>query len=138
MDENQRPHNRAFLADCERIHREWHERAKARDSDGLLALYAEDAVLETPLAQAIFDGRPNGTLRGHREIRPFFEKGARRLPNDLARWHRSSRTESDCLFGSIRARRRTAIKWTLSRSWRLPMASFNITEFIGAGSEPPC
>jgi hypothetical protein len=44
------------LADCERIHREWHERAKVRDTDGLLALYAKDAVLETPLVQAIFTG----------------------------------------------------------------------------------
>jgi len=95
MDENQRPHNRAFLADCERIHREWHERAKAGDTNGLLALYADDAVLETPLVQAIFDGRPSGTLRGHREIRPFFVEGARRRPNDFVRWHRSGRWLTD-------------------------------------------
>ena len=38
MNEDQGPRNAAFLADCERIHREWHERAKARDTDGLLAL----------------------------------------------------------------------------------------------------
>ena len=56
MNKDQRAHNRAFLADCERVHREWHERAKARDTNGLLALYADDAVLETPLVQAIFDG----------------------------------------------------------------------------------
>ena len=95
MDENQRPHNRAFLADCERIHREWHERAKARDTDGLLALYAKDAVLETPLVQGIFDGQPSGTLRGHREICPFFEEGARRLPNELVRWYRTGRWLTD-------------------------------------------
>jgi steroid Delta-isomerase len=95
MDENQRPHNRAFLADCERIHQEWHERAKGHDTDGLLALYAKDAVLETPLVQAIFDGRPSGTLRGHREIRPFFEEGARRRPNDLVRWYRTGRWLTD-------------------------------------------
>jgi len=91
MNEDQGPRNAAFLADCERIHREWHERVKARDTDGLLALYAEDAVLETPLVQAIFDGRPSGTLRGHREIRPFFTEGARRRPNDFVRWHRTGR-----------------------------------------------
>ena len=78
-----------FLDDCARIHRQWHERAKSRDTEGLLALYAEDAVLETPLVQAIFDGRKSGVLRGHREIRPFFEEGARRRPNALVRWHRT-------------------------------------------------
>ena len=95
MNEDQGPRNAAFLADCERIHREWHERVKARDTDGLLALYAEDAVLETPLVQAIFDGRPSGTLRGHREIRPFFTEGARRRPNDFVRWHRTGRWLTD-------------------------------------------
>ena len=95
MDNNQRADNRAFLANCERIHREWHERAKAGDTNGLLALYADDAVLETPLVQAIFDGRPSGTLRGHRDIRPFFVEGARRRPNDFVRWHRSGRWLTD-------------------------------------------
>ena len=41
-------------------------------------------ALETPLVQAIFDGRESGILRGHREIRPFFEEGARRRPSALA------------------------------------------------------
>ena len=95
MNEDQGRCNASFLADCERIHREWHQRAKARDTDGLLALYAEDAVLETPLVQAIFDGRPSGTLRGHREIRPFFTEGARRRPNDFVRWHRTGRWLTD-------------------------------------------
>jgi len=140
MDTKQRAHNRAFLADCERIHREWHERAKARDTDGLLALYADDAVLETPLVQAIFDGRPSRTLRGHREIRPFFVEGARRRPNDFVRWYRSGRwlTDGERLLVWEYPRRRTGIKWTSLRSWRLPTAASSITEFIGAGSEPPC
>ena len=85
----------AFLADCARIHREWHERAKGLDSEGLLALYAEDAVFESPLVQAIFDGRESGVLRGHGEIRPFFEEGARRRPNALVRWHRTGKWLTD-------------------------------------------
>jgi steroid Delta-isomerase len=95
MPEPRRPYDEAFLADCARIHRQWHERAKARDSAGLLALYAEDAVLETPLVQAIFDGRETGVLRGHAEIRPFFEEGARRRPNALVRWHRTGKWLTD-------------------------------------------
>ena len=44
-----------FRADCERVYREWDERAKALDTEGLLALYTQDAVLESPLVRAILD-----------------------------------------------------------------------------------
>jgi len=54
MTDHQQPFDRAFLADCDRVHREWHERAKSRDTEGLLALYAPDAILESPLVQAHF------------------------------------------------------------------------------------
>lgn len=90
-----RASDRDFLSDCARIHQQWHDRAKSGDTEGLLALYAEDAVVETPLVQAIFDGRESGILRGHREIRPFFEEGARRRPNLLVRWHRTGRWLTD-------------------------------------------
>jgi len=67
----------------------------ARDTEGLLALYAEKAVLESPLVPAILDGRANGALRGRDEMRRFFEEGARRRPNDLVRWHRTGRWLTD-------------------------------------------
>jgi hypothetical protein len=44
-----------FRADCARVFREWHERARALDTEGLLALYSEDALLESPLVPAILD-----------------------------------------------------------------------------------
>jgi hypothetical protein len=84
-----------FLADCERIHREWHERAKALDTDGLLALYAEDAVLESPLVPAILDDKPAGLLRGQTELHRFFIEGARRRPNDLVRRYRTGEWLTD-------------------------------------------
>ena len=92
MSEQRRTDDDAFLSDCARIHQQWHERAKSRDTEGLLALYAGDAVLETPLVQAIFDDRE---LHGHQEIRPFFEEGARRRPNALVRWHRTGKWLTD-------------------------------------------
>jgi|SRR6516165_2540447 hypothetical protein len=49
-----------FRADCARIFREWHERARALDTQGLLALYSEDAVLESPLVPAILDDKQDG------------------------------------------------------------------------------
>jgi hypothetical protein len=48
-----------------RIHREWDTRARSLDTDGLISLYAQGAILETPLVSAIFEGR-SGILRGHR------------------------------------------------------------------------
>jgi steroid Delta-isomerase len=84
-----------FLADCDRIYREWHRCAKTRDADGLLALYAPDAVLETPLVQAVYRERPNGILRGHAEIGAFFAQATRQPLNELVRWYRSGRWLTD-------------------------------------------
>jgi steroid Delta-isomerase len=95
MHEQPRAYDDAFLSDCAHIHQEWHERAKSRDTEGLLALYARQAVLETPLVQAIFDDRESGVLHGHQEIRPFLEEGARRRPNALVRWHRTGKWLTD-------------------------------------------
>jgi steroid Delta-isomerase len=89
MDQQQTFHASTFLSDCERIHRDWHVRAKALDTEGLVALYAADAVLESPLVTAILDGRASGILRGHDELRLFFAEGARRRPNELVRWYRT-------------------------------------------------
>ena len=36
-------------ADARRIHENWHAAVVARDLGALMALYADDAVLETPL-----------------------------------------------------------------------------------------
>lgn len=36
-------------ARARRIHDDWHAAVVARDLDALMALYADDAVLETPL-----------------------------------------------------------------------------------------
>ena len=93
-DEDQRCPG-GFMADCERIHRDWHERAKGMDTEGLLALYAEDAVLESPLVLAILDDKRDGVLHAHAELRRFFAEGARRRPNDLVRWYRTGKWLTD-------------------------------------------
>jgi hypothetical protein len=79
----------SFIADCERIHREWHERAKVLDTEGLFGLYAKDALLESPLVPAILDDKRDGVLRGHDELRRSFAQGARRRPNALVCWYRT-------------------------------------------------
>jgi hypothetical protein len=84
-----------FRADCERVFREWHERAKALDTEGLLALYRADAVFESPLVAAILDDKTDGVLRGHDELRRFFAEGGRRRPNELVRWFRTGEWLTD-------------------------------------------
>ena len=75
------------MTDAEFIYARWHEAARSRDVPALLALYAEDAELESPLVPVILN-RASGVLRGHSQIREFLEEGTRRRPNELVRWYR--------------------------------------------------
>lgn len=74
---------------CARIFEQWHHLARTRDVEGLLKLYAEDAVFESPLVPAILDDATDGVLAGHGAIRRFLEEGTRRRPNELVRWYRT-------------------------------------------------
>ncbi|WP_394835669.1 nuclear transport factor 2 family protein [Pendulispora rubella] len=74
--------------DILRIYEQWHATVKAKDLEGTLALYAEDAILETPLVLAVFPDRASGVLQGKHEIWPFFEAGIRMFPNK-APWYRT-------------------------------------------------
>jgi SnoaL-like domain len=76
-------------SDCQRIYEQWHEFTKERQAQKLIGLYADDAMLETPLVTAILDGKEEGILRGRAEILHFFEEGLRRRPDDLLRWYRT-------------------------------------------------
>jgi len=76
-------------AQVRHVYDQWHETIVGRDLDGLMALYAENAVLETPLILVTLPNQTEGILRGRSEIRPFFEAGLRKLGNELNRWHRS-------------------------------------------------
>ena len=76
------------MNDMERIHHQWHEYAKGRDTAALIGLYAEDAVFESPLVPVIME-TDSGVLRGRPQILAFLEEGTRRRPNELVRWHRT-------------------------------------------------
>lgn len=76
-------------AQIRHIYETWHSTVRARDLEGLVALYAEDAILETPLILATLKDKAVGILRGRAEIRPFFEAGLGKLRNELGRWYRT-------------------------------------------------
>jgi hypothetical protein len=48
--------------------------------EGLLALYAKDAILESPLIPHL-TGTELGVLQGHEEMRPFLREVGRRKPS---------------------------------------------------------
>jgi enamine deaminase RidA (YjgF/YER057c/UK114 family) len=73
------------------IFEEWHRAASMRDQAALIALYADDAVLETPLAASILLDKKDGILKGRHEIQRFLNEGAKRRPNELVRWQRDGR-----------------------------------------------
>ena len=111
------PLRRDFLADCERIHREWDSHAKSLDTDSLISLYAQDAILETPLVPAIFEGR-SGVPRGHREIRPLLPSvpygsarqlslipGAITRPSSPGSGHRAGNRAPHCVRSETAIRR---------------------------------
>jgi ketosteroid isomerase-like protein len=69
----------------EAVTRAWEKALAEHDVDALLACYAPDAVLESPVAAHILGGR--GVCRGHQELRPFLTEVVARTP-DERHYHR--------------------------------------------------
>ena len=71
--------NESFQQAAERIYHDWDEALSNDDVDALIALYAPDAVLESP-AVPLTTGAETGVCRGHNELRPLLEQVAARKP----------------------------------------------------------
>jgi len=83
-------HTAASAADADFVYTEWHRRTQAGDVGALLELYSPDAVLESPLVPRLLNQR-SGVLRGHDQLREFFEHGTRARPHELVRFWRTGR-----------------------------------------------
>jgi steroid Delta-isomerase len=77
------------------VYEHWHLSVRTRDLDGLMALYSENAILETPLILATYQDRTEGILKGKAAIRAFFEAGLSSPANGLGRWYRRGTFFSD-------------------------------------------
>lgn len=88
----------SFEQDCHRIYELWNEYAKVGNIDGLLSLYSEDALFETPLVPILMQ-RSSGVLHGHSELKEFFIEGTNRRPNELVRWYRNGKYQ--CKDGTL-------------------------------------
>jgi steroid Delta-isomerase len=71
------------------IYEQWHDAVVRRDIRALLELYAEDAILESPLICAVQPERGSGMLQGKTAIRDFFTAVSRAPSNVLGRWYRT-------------------------------------------------
>ena len=76
----------ARMDHIERIYREWDARNRASDVEGIVALYAEHAVFESPLVRPLMQA-DRGMLHGRDELRAFFARLAAR-PLASRRYHR--------------------------------------------------
>lgn len=71
----------------ERVYFAWNDALSRNDANALLALYAKDAVLESPLVPHLL-GTEHGVLRGHDELRALFARLAERKP-PVRQYHRT-------------------------------------------------
>ena len=77
-------------AQIRHIYDEWHRTLMARDLPGKIALYAEQAVMETPAVIAQFPDRADGVLRGRAEIEALFARNFTNLAAEFSSLYRSS------------------------------------------------
>ncbi|TDG10127.1 polyketide cyclase [Paraburkholderia guartelaensis] len=76
-------------AEIRHIYEQWHACVLQRDLDGVMALYDDDAILETPLILAVLKDHDRGVLKGKTAIGSFFAAGLRDAGNGLGRWYRT-------------------------------------------------
>jgi hypothetical protein len=76
-------------AQIRHIYERWHYAIMSQDLAGAMALYAEDAVMETPAVLAVFKDRDEGILRGRSEIEMLFTRNFKALATEFRELHRT-------------------------------------------------
>lgn len=104
----------------EHIFRAWDEALGARDLDASMALYHEDATLESPLVRHLL-GTEKGVIEGRENLRSFVAKVFAQEPPERQRFRIGFLSDGSALPGSTRDAARMASRWTSSRSWRSGM-----------------
>ena len=126
------------MNDFERIYRDWHEYAKNRDTDALIALYADDAVFESPLVPAIMI--PTAASCAARPKSCVFTGRYAPPSNDLVRWYRDGRyfVAGDTLVWEYPRQTPDGDQVDILEVMRLEGGKSSTTAFIGAGSARRC
>jgi hypothetical protein len=82
---------------AERIYHAWDDALGKKDIDAALALYADDATLESPLVRYL-RGSEDGVIYGKAELRPFVEQVFRTNPSQRQRYRRGFFTDGTHLM----------------------------------------
>jgi hypothetical protein len=85
-EQDNTPKKGASRVEIEALTHTWEQALAAHDVEGLLACYAPDAVLESPVVAHITGGK--GVCRGHEELRPFLTEVVARTP-EIRTYHRA-------------------------------------------------
>ena len=72
-----------------RIYDQWHETIQSKDLDGIMALYADHAIFESPAVLAVLRDRDEGILRGKAEITKLFATNFRVLSGAFSKLYRT-------------------------------------------------
>ena len=81
------PKQTSTNAEIDRIYRDWDAALSRNDVSALLALYAPDATLESPLVSHLLN-RDEGVCRGRDELKRLFDILATRKPQ-VRKFHRT-------------------------------------------------
>ena len=76
-------------AQSRHVYERWHSTLMSRDLAGLVALYAEHAVFESPTVLAQFPDRDDGILCGRGEIEKLFARNFENLTTAFSELYRS-------------------------------------------------
>jgi steroid Delta-isomerase len=76
-------------AQVRRVYEEWHAGVNSHDIPRVMALYGENATLESPAILAIYPHLEEGILRGRSEIETFFTKTLGALSKEFRALYRS-------------------------------------------------
>ena len=88
---------RTFQEEGERIYQAWAHAYATKDLEAVLALYAPDAVLESPLVNTLLK-TDLGVIEGRENLRPFVEIIIRRTPPLVDRYRQSFFTDGKTLI----------------------------------------
>jgi len=83
------------MGHARRIYDEWNEGFNTRDLERVMALYAENAVIETPAVLANYPDAADGILRGRERIRELFGKNLAALSTTFQGLYRPVQFLSD-------------------------------------------
>jgi ketosteroid isomerase-like protein len=84
--------NGAAVEPAERVYHAWDEALGKKDLEAALALYAEDATLESPLVRHLRQS-DRGVIEGKAALRPFVEMVFRTQPSQRRRYRRGFSTD---------------------------------------------